>query len=236
MTYTYLIFREIISRFFCSDNRFLYLRVIKRRYKPCIGEYYVGMLAEESKIKWVEFRSGSKEAYSWIYRTYIQVLYRYGLRFTSDEELIKDSIQEVFTYIYKNRNQLTDPANVRVYLFIALKNNLLRAVQKESMYDISDTEAIPFSLEPTVEDRFIEKEQSELQNARVKEMLSFLTPRQQEIIYYRYIQELSFDEICQLMDLNYQSAQNLIQRSLKKMRDIYGPTTPLFFFLSCLSY
>lgn len=53
---------------------------------------------------------------------------------------------------------------------------------------------------------------------KVKEILSILTPRQKEIIYYRFIQEMSMEDICILMDINYQSAQNLIQRSLKKIK------------------
>ncbi len=56
-------------------------------------------------------------------------------------------------------------------------------------------------------------------NKKVKEILSILTPRQKkEIIYYRFIQEMSMEDICILMDINYQSAQNLIQRSLKKIK------------------
>ncbi len=177
------------------------------------------MLTKESKIKWAEFLSGNTDAYSWIYETYVQLLYRYGLRFTQDSELIKDSIQEVFTYIYKNRGHLSSPDNVKAYLLISLKYNLIHSLRKELSYDLSDKENIPFSLEPTVEDVVIEKERLTLQSEQIKKMLSLLTSRQQEIIYYRYIQELSFEEICQLMNLNYQSAQNLIQRSLKKIRD-----------------
>jgi len=193
------------------------------------------MSTEESKIKWNEFLSGSENAYSWIYRTYIQLLYQFGLRFTSNKELIEDCIQEVFAYIYKNRKQLSSPDNVKVYLFISLKHSLIRALAKESprdMPDISQEEFPYFSLEPTVEDVVIEQEQLRLQDKRIKEMLSLLTSRQQEIIYYRYIQELSFDEICELMDLNYQSAQNLIQRSLKKLRDNLGTTSLLFFLVT----
>lgn len=193
------------------------------------------MIAEESRNKWNEFLSGSENAYSWIYRTYIQLLYQYGLRFTPNKELIKDCIQEIFTYIYKNRKHLSSPDNVKVYLFISLKHNLLRALAKESpreLPDISKEEFPYFSLEPTVEDVVIEQEQVKLQRERIKEKLSLLSPRQQEIIYYRYIQELSFDEICELMDINYQSAQNLIQRSLKKLRDNLGTTSLLLFLIT----
>lgn len=63
----------------------------------------------------------------------------------------------------------------------------------------------------------IEKKEEEENLLR---LLAVLTERQREAIYYRYIEELNIDEIGVLMDMNYQSVQNLIQRSLKKMRDI----------------
>ena len=50
---------------------------------------------------------------------------------------------------------------------------------------------------------------------------SLLTKRQQEIIHYRYVEELSLEEIAQLLNINYQSVANLLQRALKKMRNFY---------------
>ena len=179
------------------------------------------MQVDESKIKWRQFVSGDNESYSWIYTTYVQILYRYGLRFTSDPEIIKDCIQEVFTSLYKNRNNLITPDNIKVYLFVSLKNCLIRTLYKESFYDRELPENIQFSLESTVEEDFINNEQYATQQKMINEILALLTPRQKEIIYYRFIQELSMDEICILMNLNYQSAQNLIQRSLKKVRQNY---------------
>lgn len=179
------------------------------------------MQVDESKIKWRQFVSGDNESYSWIYTTYVQILYRYGLRFTSNPEIIKDCIQEVFTSLYKNRNSLVTPDNIKVYLFVSIKNSLIRTLYKESFYDRELPENIQFSLESTVEEDFINNEQYANQQKMINEILALLTPRQKEIIYYRFIQELSMDEICILMNLNYQSAQNLIQRSLKKVRQNY---------------
>lgn len=192
------------------------------------------MLVDESKIRWQQFISGDNDSYSWIYNTFVQDIYRYGLRFTSNKEIIQDCIQEVFTTLYKNRDRLITPENIKIYLFVSLKNNLIRTIYKESVYNHDLSEDIEFSLEPTVEDEFISNEQYVNQQKRIKEILTLLSPRQREIIYYRYIQELSMDEICTLMDLNYQSAQNLIQRSLKKMRATYGSVDILLLTLSAL--
>ena len=181
------------------------------------------MPEEESNVKWERFLLGDNAAYSWLYNEYIQILFRYGSRFTSDSELIKDCIQDLFTTLYKKRKQLIYPSNVKVYLFICLKNNLIRAIYRKAKFKYMEQETTTFLLEPTVEDQFINNESDGIRKNKVETILAALTPRQKEIMYYRYIQELDFAEICELMHLNYQSAQNLLQRSIKKIRELFLP-------------
>lgn len=182
-----------------------------------------------SRVKWQEFVSGNDDSYCWIYTTYAQKLYQYGMCFTTDTELVKDCIQDIFTYLYRNKAQLVSPDNIKVYLFTALKNNLIKQIHKETITE-NLVEDVPFVLELTVEEQFIQDEQYKNERKQVEKILSLLTSRQKEIIYYRFIQEMSMEEICTLMDLNYQSAQNLIQRSLKKIRSSVGDIN-LFLFL-----
>lgn len=184
------------------------------------------VLEEASNNTWKQFLSGDDDAYCQLYNEYVQILFRYGLRFTPDCELIKDCIHELFTTLYKNRTRLgTPPANVKVYLFVSLKNNLIRALSRQSKYERMDRDMDSFLLEPTVEDQFIDNESERNRQKLIEKILMALPPRQKEIIYYRYLQELDFDEICTLMNLNYQSAQNLLQRAIKKIRELFSPET-----------
>ena len=177
------------------------------------------MLEEESNKRWQSFLLGDNDAYSWLYKKYVQILFQYGSRFTSDSELIKDCIQELFTTLYKNRKRLgTPPANVKVYLFISLKNNLIRAIEKQTRFERMEQDMGSFLLEPTVEEQYIDDESHRNRRKLVEKILQVLTPRQKEIIYYRYIQEIGLKDICALMQLNYQSAQNLLQRAMNKMK------------------
>lgn len=187
-----------------------------------------------SKIKWDQFLKGDKEAYSWIYTTYIQSLYTYGLHFTTDSELIKDCIQEVFTRIYKNRATLLSPDNIKLYLFISLKNTLFNSLDKIQLYtNNTDMENMSFFISNTVEDEFLQNEAKNIQEQELERIFSVLTIRQHQIMYYRFVEELSFDQICEIMDMNYQSAHNLIQRSLKKIRENYDS---VLFFVFLLKY
>jgi RNA polymerase sigma factor (sigma-70 family) len=174
---------------------------------------------QHSTSLWDDFLSGSDTAYAAIYKEYMGVLYQYGMRFTVDKELIKDCIQDVFTRIYKNRSRLVKVNNLKMYLLFAMKNSLYNSFKKiHNLYQMDSMEPV-FSVDYSIEDQIIEREEVEYQTKKMLHILELLTPRQKEVIHYRYVECLSMEEICGIMDMNYQSVQNLIQRSIKKVRN-----------------
>lgn len=172
-------------------------------------------------LLWNSFRNGDDEAYILIYKKYVQNLYYQGLQFTQNKELIKDCIQDVFTKLYKYRSNLKDTDNVKYYLLASMRNQLVTATSKEKAYpDIQPEEntGLEELTEKSMEDMFIEQEENLAVEEKVNEIMSYLTDRQREAIRYRYIECLNTEEICALMELNYQSLQNILSRSLKKIR------------------
>lgn len=195
------------------------------------------MLVESKTIEytqslWDRFRMGDEKAYARIYEEYAQLMFSFGMRFTSNRELVKDCIHDVFVKIYSNRSNLNTTTNIKFYLFVALKNELINVFRKNiSFCSIDSTESL-LTVDYITEDNLIDKEEAQERNQKVIEILKILSPRQKEVLYYRYIEELSFEEIEQLMHINYQSIQNLIQRSIKKVRD----TFPDFVTISLLPF
>ncbi|SCD21781.1 sigma-70 family [Proteiniphilum saccharofermentans] len=171
-------------------------------------------------LLWNSFRNGNDDAYILIYRTYVRDLYFQGLQFTKNKEIIKDCIQDVFTKLYKYRSNLGDTDNIKYYLLTSMRNQLLTAISKEKIYmdvEREDTNAgnLP---EKNIEDILIEREEDRAMGDKINLAMSLLTDRQREAVRYRYIDCLTPEEICRLMDLNYQSLQNILSRSLKKIR------------------
>lgn len=78
---------------------------------------------------------------------------------------------------------------------------------------------IPLIETETALDKLEEKESEEKMQKDIKRIFSLLTSRQKEIMFYRYVKGLSIPDIVSLVDMNYQSVQNLIQRSIKKIRE-----------------
>lgn len=180
-------------------------------------------------ILWMSFKNGDDRSFELIYRKYADALFRYGIQFTSNESLVKDAIHDVYVKLYNDRQHLKTEVNIKFYLFTCLKNHLYNLLKRELFFDKVDIEEYEY-LDPGAEEQVtLTLNQSELQET-VRKVLGMLTDRQREIIYYRYIEELSIEEIAVLMDMNYQSVQNSIQRSIKKIRESF-PILAIFFIL-----
>ncbi len=167
---------------------------------------------------WDDFRNGNEKAFSEIFNRHVQMLFRYGLRFIPDEEMVKDSVQELFIKLYHNRQNLSPTDNIRLYLFRALKNKLMDALYSHKDTVSLSSTILPFDIanpeEPDKEDdwEFI------IQKSQLNKGLKALTARQREAIYLRYTMEMSLEDISSLLEMNYQSVRNLIHRSIEKLR------------------
>ena len=79
-------------------------------------------------------------------------------------------------------------------------------------------------------DLIAQENQSE-QIHKLRASMAKLPPRQQEAIRLRFFDEFSLEEIASIMQMNQQSVRNLIQRSIKKLRQSFVGTVITFFFL-----
>lgn len=181
---------------------------------------------------WMRFVEGDDKAYAELYNLYIDDLFAYGMHFTPDRESVKDCIQEVFISLYNNRSKKRKVGNIKCYLFTSLKNELFDLFKKSVEYYQIETIEPVFTVGYSVEDLFVKTEIDQYNTAKVKEVLQSLTPRQNEVLYYRYVEEMSYDEIGELMQMNYQSVRNLIHRSILKAREI----VPRYVFFLCMVY
>lgn len=69
---------------------------------------------------WQAFLSSDKEAFACLFEEYADAMYAYGCKMTSDAELVKDAIQDVFVKLYKNRLSLRENVMIKGYLFVTL--------------------------------------------------------------------------------------------------------------------
>ena len=58
-----------------------------------------------------------------------------------------------------------------------------------------------------------------MQSAQVAHLMNHLTRRQRQAITLYYLEERKYDEICDIMKMNYHSVRNLMHRGMLKLRE-----------------
>lgn len=173
----------------------------------------------EPRMLWNEFREGDHEAFSALFRLYSEALYRYGVKFCLNSDLVKDAIQDVFINLY-NHSNLPAVDNPKFYLFRALKNNLLNQLVKAKQLPTTSLNDLPFVAEyelSDIENIADEQERYELEE-KMKLVIELLPPRQKEALYLRFQLDMSYEEVSTMLNMNYQSTRNLIYRAIKNVK------------------
>lgn len=165
-----------------------------------------------------QFVNGNHAAFSKLYNLHVNMLYNYGCRLTTDMELLKDCIQDVFIKIYNKQNELDTVQNFKSYLLISLKNKLCDESRKRIHLSDAAVEELDVIATENVESDYIAAEKTNQTNTFVAKMLEKLSPRQRTAIEMYYIEEQKYEDICVAMQMNYQSVRNLIHRGMLKLR------------------
>lgn len=174
-----------------------------------------------------ELIAGNDTAFESIYHRYADKLFSYGSGFGFEKEVLEDAIQDIFYQLYTRRKDL-NIRDLKFYLLRALKNHLLNHLRlTPSTTDIFSSE-FHFSSKSTVLDELIKEEERQKIQAKIDEFLACLTDRQREAVYLRFIEELSCEEIADLMQMSPASVRNLISRAMRKIRDNYPIIMYLF--------
>lgn len=168
---------------------------------------------------WNEIRIGNKQALGILYGRYFDSLFSYGLMYTKKTETVEDCIQDLFISIFENKS-IKPVCYVQAYLLRSLRNRILADINNNITEELKE-QAFDLAIEEDVLQHIFPHDDESLYLSK-KMMNGFrsLNENQKNILYLRYVKELSYNEIAEILDINPQSAQNTLSRTLIKLRDI----------------
>lgn len=169
---------------------------------------------------WRQFQRGDEQAFRELYQAHVRHLLNYGLRLSGSLSVVEDCIQDLFAELWQYRKTLMQPASIRFYLLKGLRNRLNARYRKDIPYASGwDTDPeLPFPVEPSTEQRLIELDMDNELQERVRRAMASLSPRQREILYLRYFNDLTYEQICDVTGINYQTARSQVYQALKTLR------------------
>ena len=174
---------------------------------------------ENDILLWNRFRDGCTEPFVIIFRNYYSQLFNYGYKITHNTTLVEDSIQDLFVDLWRSKGK-AEIVSLKAYLFKAFKFKLVKSINKAGKTNSFFSETYQHEFELSQEMFLIEGQDNQELSQKVFNAMQKLSVRQKEIIYLKFHQNLSYEEVSEIMHINYQAARNLVYQSIKVLKKI----------------
>jgi RNA polymerase sigma factor (sigma-70 family) len=183
---------------------------------------------------WNNLKEGDEKSFSILFEKYYADLVNYGNSLSPYTEKVQDCVQDVFTDIWVYRNKLQSTVVVKAYLLSSVRKRIARLHERDHIFrKVTSTDSIAFLLEFSVEHDLIDDDYATKERvAHLNKLLNDLPARQKEALYLRYNQGLTVEQIAEMLDVNYQSASNLLYRGLLTLRKEWKGSFSLILLLS----
>jgi RNA polymerase sigma factor (sigma-70 family) len=191
---------------------------LKEKYKSMMMSKKV--IIDEVAI-WDKFRAGDQRAFTELYQHFVQPLYSYSMGVTSDKELIKDCLHDLFVELWRNHATIGPTTSVKYYLMASIKRKLIRHMETQMKNHVHHSNYMMDYMEAdhSQEAILIKYEEEIRTNKQLALCLNMLSKRQREAISLRFFQNMDTDQISDSMKINPQSVYNLIFGALRVMKD-----------------
>jgi RNA polymerase sigma factor (sigma-70 family) len=145
-------------------------------------------------------------------------LYNYANKLLGSTALAEDAVQDLFIKIWNKRNTIGVIQKPKPFFYTALRRQILNQLRDLKVKQLKITLASEPEIEFSQEEIVIKKEEDADLKFQILHLLNSLPNRQREVIYLFYFENLSLSQIAGIMEINSQSAMNLKQRAIQKMR------------------
>jgi len=181
-------------------------------------------VASKTAEKWLTEAMNSRlpERFGDVYdyfvpRMYRHILYRVGNRDTA-EELAAEAFLRAWDYLATSPNPIE---NAKAFLF-RIAQNLVTDYYRKRSREAMSLEDVPETHVPFVEPGFLSRLEAEHLRAHVRDALQDLDEEYRDIVVWRYIDELSIEEIVEISGKSSNAIYVTIHRALKKLRVSLG--------------
>jgi len=176
-----------------------------------------------------EVLSGNKQAYAQIINKYKNPLYATILRMTKNPQDAEDLVQEAFIKIYHQLDKYDNKGSFSSWLYRVAINHCMDGFRKKRF----QMKRLNMDGDIVVNERHPEVIYLKQEKSRQLERLIETLPKDERLILLlRYVNELSYCEISELVEAPLSTVRNKLHRAKKKMRDTIKREGGYFYELS----
>jgi RNA polymerase sigma-70 factor (family 1) len=135
------------------------------------------------------------------------------------KEIAEEAVSDVFIEIWSKRKQLLEIEDLKMYLYISVRNASLRRLQqtqKTTMLSLDELEVEFASSDPDAESFLITGELAQ----KIEQAIESLPPQCKIIFKLAKQDNLKYKEIAQLLNISVKTIDNQLSTALKKIASV----------------
>jgi RNA polymerase sigma-70 factor (ECF subfamily) len=164
--------------------------------------------------------SGDDRAYGYFVDKYKAAVYNLAYRMTGQLQETEDLTQEIFFKAYASLKKFDVNRKFFPWLYAIALNTLRNHLKQKKpvvWYDEENANQKPAVANPHNPETMVSQVEA---YRRLAEKMQKLPLLQQEAVVLRYYQELSFEDIAEILDVSLSAAKMRVYRGLEKLADL----------------
>lgn len=161
-----------------------------------------------------QIQKGNRSAFTNLFDTYYIPLYKKAYSIVNDQDICEDAVQEVFLWIWEQRECWLPSVSVRAYLYRAVYNRLInriRITRFEYSLDTWSENVTDMKEEKEGLDKYQKKELKEV----IKKTLEAIPEKRREILLLNLMHGYTYKEIAEIMGISVNTVNTQIYRARK---------------------
>ncbi len=158
---------------------------------------------------------GEEEAYSQIVDKYKHKIYAFLLRMINEPQDAQELAQEVFIKAFFHLNQYSPSCNFSAWLYRIAYNHCLDELRRRKKRRWISLLQAPLTVQQTPETIYLAKEQVN----ELSKVISTLPEDYRTVIFLRYTEQLTFQEISEVLEISVNTVRVRLHRAQKKLRE-----------------
>jgi len=160
-----------------------------------------------------------KDRFLEAYATHADAIFRYCFFRLGDKEKVTDLVQDIFmkTWEYMRTGQVI--GNMRAFLYTTASHIVIDEYRKRKPQESLDTLLVETGFEPSVDDS--DRHINELDGAEAMELLHLIPESYSEVIFMRYVEELSLSEISDILGESENTIAVRVHRGIGMLRKLW---------------
>lgn len=159
-------------------------------------------------------QSGQEADYSYIVKYYENKIYTTVFRLVRQQDIAQDLVQEIFIKVFYNLHKYRAAGSFNAWLYRIVVNQCYDYLRKQPKQPV--LEDIEFIEKQYPEKMILQKEQLH----QLDQLLHQLDKTEYFILLLRYVNELRYDEISEVLQIPLNEVRNKLHRSKRKLRQL----------------